>query len=394
MADAIVIGGGPSGGAAAIALAAQGREVVLIEKAAFPRRKVCGEFLSATSLPVLADLGIGADWAAQAGPEVRRLALFAGRRTVEAPMPGGQGYGRALGRDVLDEMLLDRARALGVQVLQPERAERIAREGTMGVVTTASGAALRAPLIVAAHGSWERGGLPSHLPKQHAPGDLMGFKAHFHAARLAPDLMPLLAFRGGFGGMVWADAGRMSVSCCIRRDVLAEVRRPGEAAGETLERHLIAECRGVAEVLEGAQRIGPWLAAGPIRPGLRPGFEEGIFRVGNLAGEAHPVVAEGIAMAVQSGWMLARALEGAALEDPAALAAAGAAYERAWRRQFAGRIRAAALFSALTMHPSISAPLAGVVARAPWVLTQGARLSGKTRAIRPPRSGRVAGESF
>ena len=50
---------------------------------------------------------------------------------------------------------------------------------------------LRAPVIIAAHGSWEVGHLPSNLARTNCPGDLLGFKAHFRGAALAPDLMPL-----------------------------------------------------------------------------------------------------------------------------------------------------------------------------------------------------------
>ena len=87
--DAIVIGAGPAGSTAAIELSRQGRSVAILEKAPFPRRKVCGEFLSATTAPILRHLGIEESWRARAGPEVRRVALFAGERIVEAPMPAG-----------------------------------------------------------------------------------------------------------------------------------------------------------------------------------------------------------------------------------------------------------------------------------------------------------------
>ncbi|HTT07381.1 MAG TPA: FAD-dependent oxidoreductase, partial [Gammaproteobacteria bacterium] len=56
--DAVVIGGGPAGSTAALRLVLAGWTVALVEKSSFPRRKVCGEFISATTLPLLRALGV------------------------------------------------------------------------------------------------------------------------------------------------------------------------------------------------------------------------------------------------------------------------------------------------------------------------------------------------
>lgn len=389
MFDAIIIGGGPAGASSAIELARQGRRVALLEKELFPRRKVCGEFLSATSVPVLEQLGVAERWRKLAGPEVRRIALFAENRIIETEMPGRAGYGRALGRDKLDELLLETARHLGVEIFQPARATGLRGQSNRQIVDLEDGQTLCAPVVIAAHGSWERGGLPSHLPRQRADSDLLGFKAHFRDAALAADLMPLLAFPGGYGGMVWADDGRLSISCCLRRDVLAGIRQRGESAGDAVERHLTGSCRGIREVVDEAKRDGAWLAVGPIRPGVRACYADDLFRVGNLAGEAHPVIAEGISMAVQSGWLLGRALDRVNLADVEAKAEAGAAYQRAWRRQFVSRIRAAMLFSRLAMRPEVFRPLAATFEVIPALLSYGASMSGKTRTLKTSGSGQA-----
>jgi flavin-dependent dehydrogenase len=383
--DAIVIGAGPAGSTAAMELARQGRIVAIVEKASFPRRKVCGEFLSATTAPILRHLGIEEIWRERAGPEVRRVALFAGERMVEAPMPAGRGYGRALGRDVLDGMLLDAARSHGAQVHQPCRATALRQEDGVHQLTVASPegeTTLAAPVLIAAHGSWERGTLPTALPKTAAPSDMLAFKAHFRSARLPAGTMPLLAFPGGYGGMVWADDGRLSVSCCIRRDVLTRLRdRRGGAAGEVVETHLASSCRGVREVLDGARLDGRWLATGPIRPGLRPRVADGVFRVGNLAGEAHPVIAEGISMAIQSGFLLARELRGVTFEDAASRHAVGRRYSAAWSRRFAVRLCTAQGVASLAARARQFDPLVALIEMAPSLLTAGARLSGKANYL-------------
>src|SRR5258707_5902616 len=84
--DAIVIGAGPAGSTVALLLARAGWSTAIVEKSEFPRRKVCGEFISATSMPLLHELGVLNDFLRQAGPEVRRGGPFA-QEAAGCPSP-------------------------------------------------------------------------------------------------------------------------------------------------------------------------------------------------------------------------------------------------------------------------------------------------------------------
>ena len=119
----------------------------------------------------------------------------------------------------------------------------------------------------------------------HKSSDLLAFKAHFRNCELATDLMPLLAFPGGYGGLVHTDDGRVTFSCCIRRDTLTQIRQayPKLLAGEVVLQHVIGSCLGVRQVLAHAKREGSWLSAGPIRPGIRKCYENGIFFAGQYS---------------------------------------------------------------------------------------------------------------
>jgi len=387
--DAVIVGGGPAGASAAWVLARAGLRVAIVEKAAFPRRKVCGEFISATTWPVLRKLGVDAALSSQAGPAVQRVGFFAGETMESAAMPASaqeQAWGHAIGRDLLDGALFDRAVDAGAIAWQPWSVAGWKRDGSAYRVALSGRdddrCELRARLLVAAHGSWERLPESDRLPSR--AGDLIGFKAHFHDAKLAPGLMPLIVFRGGYGGMVHGDHGRVSFSCCIRRDALRECRaaHPGLAAGEAVITHVMESVRGVREALAGARREAAWLSAGPIRPGVRTLAQDGVFAVGNTAGEAHPLVAEGISMAIQSAWLLGETLAGEGALSDRALVNAAAAYDGAWRRHFAARVRASSLFAALMMSPGGEAASAAALERMPRLLTWGARWSGKSHALR------------
>lgn len=398
--DALIIGGGPAGATAATLLAKAGWSVGLVEKEVFPRRKVCGEFVSATNLPLLRHLGVGESFLSQAGPEVRQVGFFSGDQVVVSDMPrAGDGasdaWGHALGRDHLDTMLLEQAAAAGANVWQPWSATELVNTGTgylCKAICRKSGqsAELRTRIVIAAHGSWEPGSLPSQSKRRALrPSDLFGFKAHFLDSRLAAGLMPLLAFPGGYGGMVHSDHGRVSLSCCIRRDQLERARRaagPVKAA-EAVLWHIKRSCRAVREALDGARVEDTWQSAGPIRPGIRRCGFDGIFLVGNAAGEAHPVVAEGIGMAMQSAWLLCERLtsESAGNLSAQTIVAVRSGYTAAWRRILAPRIRAAAFIAQWAMRPSAVACSLPLLRLFPGVLTTGARLSGKTTfAKRPP----------
>src|SRR5262245_53673876 len=85
--DALVIGGGPAGATTALLLAEAGWSVALVEQKQFPRRKVCGEYLSATNWPVLARLGVAEAFDGVAGPAVTETAIFARTSQYRAPLP-------------------------------------------------------------------------------------------------------------------------------------------------------------------------------------------------------------------------------------------------------------------------------------------------------------------
>src|SRR5438105_72406 len=154
--------------------------------------------------------------------------------------------------------------------------------------------------------------------------------------------------------MVHCDGGRVSLSCCVRRDRLAALRaRAGGEAGPAVLAHIEEACAGVRRALAGAAREGSWLSAGPIRPGVRLGGPPGIFRVGNAAGEAHPVVAEGISMAMQAGWLLSERLTAWHRQGrpAAALPAVADDYAAAWRRGFLPRLQASQVLAQWAMRP-------------------------------------------
>jgi 2-polyprenyl-6-methoxyphenol hydroxylase-like FAD-dependent oxidoreductase len=403
--------------------------VILVEKSSYPRQKVCGECLSAASLALLDRLGVGAAVRDRAGPELHKVGWMRGASTLIADLPpctdGPYRYGRALGRDQLDAILVNRASELGVMLIQPGKVRSVRGEAgsfECDILLSAPGdppgraqesIIRRVRIIVDAHGSWEKGpeyGIrlasrrrPRDLSDLQAPSlaagaaqfrqaprasDLFGFKASFANATLPQGLLPVLSFRGGYGGLVMAEDRRLTLAGCIRRDTLAAWRGdlPGTSAGIAFELYLRASCRGVREILDVARRPAPWLSIGPLRPRIRLSRPDRIFSVGNAAGEMHPLIGEGMSMALQSAFLLA----GCLIEQPArAIDAVRAleihrAYRSAWRNAFALRLRLAAIFAHIAMRPGLSGPVTRLLGGCPALLTAAAQLAGKARKAVAP----------
>lgn len=391
--DAIIIGAGPAGSSAAIFLAQAGWSVALLEKQSFPRRKVCGECMAATNLPLLDELGIGSAFADLAGPALKKVALMQADQSVCAPLPAATDsahpWGRALGREHLDTLLLKRAGRVGARIFQPWVAKHITGEaGNFQCIAlsleTKEQIALTAPILIAAYGSWESGSMPNKAKRAQKDSDLFALKANFIRSNLEEGLLPVLAFPGGYGGMVVGDHAVTTLACCIRRDRLSECRERFHAAhaGDAVQAYLTASCKGVREALDGAQRQGRWLTVGPIRPGIRMPHNGGdLFMIGNAAGEAHPIIGEGMSMALQSSWILCRQL----IANPRAIRNAGLQrrvlkeYARVWHGNFAQRIRLAAAFAHCAMRPALSHMWLPVVQAWPGLMTYAASWSGKVR---------------
>lgn len=379
--DLAIVGGGPAGTATALEARHRGLRVSIWDRDRFPRDKVCGEFLSAESLPWL-ETEIPSTLSR--GTAIRRSEFVSrsGRsRAFALPM-----CGRGLSRRALDEALWRRAGAASAESQEGEGIRRIHKinpgrgNRTLWELESSLGKIQRAGALVIACGRWWKlDGLPGPAQKEPkerngnaAPG--MGAKAHFSGIA-ARDAVEMYFFPGGYCGLAPIEDGLYNACCLVHRNLARECMGRGMSDfGAWLRgvaRHPALDAR-----LRAATQVSETLATAPLRPARRVADREGALWVGDAAGFLDPFTGDGISMALHSGRLaaeeLARALEKGFEELDFKQVVEG--YRRNLARAVRRSYRVAGLLRTLVSAPeSVQTAMAAAL---PWL---GARLLAETR---------------
>jgi flavin-dependent dehydrogenase len=349
VARAIVVGGGPAGAASAWALASQGHDVLVLDRARFPRDKPCAEYLSPQASRVLDAMGVLGDveraGAAQlAGMTVRSPdgGIIHGEFAARHGFAGFRDRGLALRRRRLDPILLDGARRAGAQLLEGVAVTDVLRDvhgAACGVtVRDADGETreLRADLVIGADGLRSvvgrrlgvAGRLPWPFPKRVA------FVAHWRGVQGIGAHGEMHVERDGYVGLADVGHGETNVAIVVPRALAAEAA--GDAAG-FMDRWL-ARRPQLAPRFVGAERVTPVRATGPFAVRARRAWAPGALLAGDAADFFDPFTGEGIYAALRGGELLgpyAHDALRAGSRDAAARALA--AYDGARKREFGGK---------------------------------------------------------
>ena len=319
----MVVGGGPAGAAAAITLARQGRDVIVVDRATFPRDKICGDGLTAGALRMLEALGLEPSAIPSWKPVDDVVVRSPSGHEVTFPLPRGAGlYAVVARRADLDLALLDVARAAGATVHDghacvgaEERDDRVVLE-VDGIGSVA------ARYAVAADGMWSP-------MRKHLGVAVPGYRGEWHAFRqyftgvgpqaseklfvwFEPDLLP---------GYAWSfplPDGRANVGFGIQRagGKVARVQDMGPLWPQLLSRPHIAEVLGPAACPESPHRAWPI----PARVDDIVLATRRTLFVGDAAAATDPMTGEGIGQALLSGILAAEAVETGGLDAPRVVA--------------------------------------------------------------------------
>ena len=371
-ADVAVVGGGPAGAAAAITLARAGRDVVVVDKARFPRDKCCGDGLTAGALRLLEALGFDPraveSWQTVDDVIVRspsgREAMF--------PLPRGQGVFAAVARRVdLDAALLDVARGAGVKVLDGHALTDAATSADRVVLEVNGIGPVQSRYAIGADGMWSPlrkalgAGEPGYLGEWHA------FRQYFTgvsgpAARdlfvwFEADLLP---------GYAWSfplPNGRANVGFGIQRGgKVARVQEMKQLWPELLARPHVREALGADAAPESAHKAWP-IPARIDDVTLTAG--RALF-VGDAACATDPMTGEGIGQALLTGILAARAIEHGGPTDAARVRHA---YEVAVAHHLVADHKMSMLLIRALRHRKGARAAIRVAAASPWTRRNFAR---------------------
>ncbi|MBS0191663.1 MAG: FAD-dependent monooxygenase [Phycisphaerales bacterium] len=292
--DVIVVGAGPAGSAAAYSCATRGLRVLLLEKALFPRFKVCGGCLSPGAMESLYRMN-AMDRVLKHSIPLSSFRLSAGSCSASIPISGGF----AIAREALDQELALHARASGATLAFGVSAT-LERSGSDGCLVRVSGegraATLRAGLAICADGL-----SGSFLPQEGwepvvTRNSRFGVAARLPAASLngaAPDnCISMHSGAGGYLGMVRLADGSIDAAAALDPAFTKQVGGPGGAVASLIP-HLLPEERRVLETA--AWRGTPKLTR------IRRVEGPGVLVVGDAAAYVEPFTGEGMTWALRHG---------------------------------------------------------------------------------------------
>ena len=367
-AETVVVGAGPAGTAAAVVLARAGHDVLLVDKATFPRDKCCGDGLTALALRELESLGLNPGHI-ESWNVVRDVAVRSPSGTERYyPLPDGPGcHAAVVPRIDLDAAMLDLARATGARV-EPGCTvigTEVSTDAIDLLVKKQNGHRIRASNLIAADGMWSPVRKSLGLAVDQYFGEWHAFRQYYcnvsgRAAQelivwFEPDLLP---------GYAWSfplQGGRANVGFGIRRGGRHTVGAMKQLWLDLLNRPHIQQTLGPDAVAEAPHKAWPI----PARVGRVPLVGPRTMFVGDAAAVTDPMTGEGIGQALLTGRLAAEAV--LAHDNPAAH------YAKAVRKELVADDRMSRALIPLLARPWVTRGVLKVTGTSSWTRRNFAR---------------------
>jgi geranylgeranyl reductase family protein len=310
--DVAIVGAGPAGSSAAIALARRGYAVALIDKEQFPRDKLCGDFVNPAIWPIYRDLGIDNEILASNHEKISaiRITSFSGD---EAIVPISKqiheaSFGLSINRRDLDYVLLQAALRDGVTVLQRRWIKKLSREPEgwrIHAEHESANEAFRSKILIGADGrnSW----VAHHtgLNRNTSPvGKAVGLQFRLKNFHKITGRVEIHVFPGGYAGLVQLGDGTANLCLAVTRD-----RLPRRRAGNLPAQLGLLENPFLRELLRNAEFSQEARSTFPVYFPPRRSYDERLLLIGDAAQVIEPVTGEGVYLATVSGLIAAQTVD-------------------------------------------------------------------------------------
>ena len=341
-----MIGAGPAGSMAALTLARAGARVRLIDRAVFPRDKLCGDTLNPGSLSILDRVGIGQDVRACALPITGMMVTGPGAE-VSADYPHGL-RGMSLTRRCLDQLLLGAAAGAGARVdTGVGVSEPVVEDGRVVGVRLAGrqNEVVRAPVVIAADGRGSRLASRVNLASYASAPRRWAFGAYFADVSRMSERGEMHIRRAAYIGVAPLPGGLTNVSVVL--DGPAKAGHYGaaghngaagdyaKAGQQTLVRRALDADAVLRDRFAAATQVSPVTVLGPLAVNARAAGCPGLLLAGDAAGFVDPMTGDGLRFALQGGELAAHA----ALDELATGRPAFGRLDAERRREFSAKWR-------------------------------------------------------
>lgn len=372
-AEVIVVGGGPAGAATAWALAREGADVLVLDRATFPRDKVCAEYLSPQASRILSDMGVLEDVEASGPAHLAGMRLRAPNGLiVDGEFAANHGFrafrdkGLAIRRTILDEIVLRGARNAGARVEEGVRVADVTRDdsgrvtGVTGIGVDGAPFSRRGRYVVGADGlrSVVARRLRLVKPNRVWPRRI-ALVAHYTGVQGVTDMGEMHVDYDGYFGIVDVGGGIMNVAVVVPME---RAKQLGDDRAAFLE-NWIASRPHLAPRFVGAKRITPVRTTGPFATTSRRGWAPGAAVVGDAADFFDPFTGEGIYAALRGGELLAPYLLDALRRPVSDESRILKGYDAARKREFGGKWKLERIVGMSIAHPYFMNNAAKVLSR-------------------------------
>ena len=347
--DLAIVGGGPAGTSCAITAARLGASVGLFEAKDFPRHRVCGEFVSAESLNVLAGLlqdVPAAERIFQTAPVIDRTRLLLGQRVIDAPVAPPA---LSISRYDLDALLWDAARRAGAAA--HPNCEVVGSDGDGPFTLRMSCGRVKAKALIVAAGRWSQ--FTADRTVSAGP-KWIGLKAHFEES-WTETCTDLYFFANGYCGVQPVTPGVVNACAMVRSDRATSLEDVWKLHPRLARR--AANWRAIMQPVSTAPLI--YRQPQPVRGNM-------IF-VGDAAAFIDPFAGDGISIALRSGSVAAHCVCNF-LMGPAALSEAVGLYQQDYSHHFAPLLSAASRVRYLLSLPAFAQSVVFELLRLPGLI--------------------------